>query len=778
MSKFWYYYDAGIDGQGRQSTETRSFCKVILMFCLRSYLLIVILAIGSLQVGLCQEKPAGAVENAPTKTELNAELRVFRDSLFGQGNVEAATVLLRNADPNARGVLLEALKQSENSPARIAVCNALIKAREQKETIKSKEDFIGPLLTIFASKIAAEANLAVKATLLIEYEKIIPSLEEFIKDSSKPFKTKANAIQALKLRRDMKVAIRLIELVDETAETDKQISSEAVNALSELGIIAGDTPDARKQKIEEIKRDGESEFLRNQLVRQETQLRVWREELNIWQQRYLSELEKRYKQITEDQAKSDFLISFFGDKEAVVRLWALDKAYKWRLVSQLPEPLGKSLIPLISDNNKDVRLITAELLSLMQRLNSAEPLLKQHQIEPDDNVKTKLFVALGVACSSAISGPPAEIPVKLKKIRSTTLKLAAEQYLFSKDDEKARNAAEVIRKLLIKDGLESGEEDKYLNLLSTRYRDEKDKPNGALRGVLMNAMASLCSPESTCKKKAHDLFKTQFEEALRDKVDYVREEAVNGLAYIDTTKALELLRPGFFNDPSETLRKKLISLVDEKGDERDLDNLAEKIGKNSEGELAWQAMLNIFRRLGESKTAIWTDWLGKLTSGKGGYTNAQRIAFLKIAEGKVPAGMKPDVRQKLGDLYYSAGQFENAADYFNTLYGASQESREKDALFKKLLDASLKGAQLERVTGLIGNHLSQGDLDPNGVIISLLNDYLGKPPFGANQKAVLKALEGIKVSQERPLWRHWLDECKAILSKEEQKQNEPAPANT
>lgn len=747
------------------------------MYSLRSYLLIVVLTIGSLQVGLCQDTPSGPNGSAPKPVELDTQLKVNRDALY-KGSVGAATVLLVDDNPNARAVLLEAIKQSENSPARMAVCNALIWARVEKKTIKNDQDFIDPLLNIFASANVTEADLAVKATLAIGYENIAPSLEKLIKDSSKPFKAKANAIQALKLRRDMKVAVRLIELIDETIESDKRISGEAVKALSGLGIIAGDTPEVRKQNIEKIKQEGESEFLRRQLVRQEAEDVILRDKLDTWQQRYLSELDKRYKQISEDKAKSNFLIGFLGDGEAVVRLWALDKAYKWRLASQLPEPLGKSLIPLISDNNNDVRLMTAELLALMQPLNSAESLLKQHQVETDDNVKTKLFVALGEACASAISGPPAEIPVKLKKIRSTTLALAGEQYLFSKNDEKARSAADVIRKLLIRDGLDSGEVDKYLNLLSTRYIDEKDKPNGALRGVLMNAMASLCSPGSTCKKKAHDLFKTKFEGALSDKVDYVREEAVNGLAYIDTTKALELLRPGFFNDSSETLRKKLITLVDEKGDERDLNHLAEKIGKNSEGELAWQAMLNIFRRLGESKTAVWKDWIGKITVEKGGYTNGQRIAFLKIAESKVPAGMKQEVRKKLGDLHYSAGQFGNAADYFNTLYGAAQNANEKNALLQKLLDASLKGMQLERVTGLISNHLSKGDLDPNGVIIPLLNNYLGKPPFGANQKEILKALEGIKVSQERPKWRQWLDGRKAILSKEEQKPDTPAQSKT
>lgn len=739
------------------------------MYSVRSYLLIVIFAMGSLQVGICQVKPGGPNGSAPPTTELNTELKVFKESLFKQGSVDAATVMLTHIDPNARVLLLTALKQSDNSPARIAVCDALIRAREQKKNIKNDQDFIEPLLQIFSSKIAAEADSAVKATVVFEYEKICPSLEKLINDTSIAFKTRANAIHALKLRRDMKATIRLIELIDEMAETDQQISIEAKKALSELGITVGEKQQDRRQKIEEIKREGESEFLRAQLTRQEAQVRQVSTELDIWQKRYLSELDKRYKQISEDEAKSDFLIEYLSDKEAVVRLWALDKTYQWRLVSQLPEKLGPILISLISDKNRNVRLSTAELLALMQRLNSAQPLLDQHQVEPDEQVKTKLFVALGAACSSAITGPPAEISVKMKKIRSTTLELAAEQYLFSTDDEKARNAAEIIRKLLVREGLESGEVDKYLNLLSTRYQEEKDKPNGALRGVLLNAMASLCAPESSCKTKAQSLFESQFKEALQDKTDFVREAAVNGLAYINTKNALELLRAGFFNDPSEAVRKKLIALMDEVGDEQDLSSLAERIGKNSEGELAWQAMLNIFKRLKETDVAVWKEWVGKLTieTENDSYTNDQRITFLKIAEAKAPAEIKLEARKKLGDLYYTIGQFENAAIYFGMLYEAAQDPKEKVAISEKLLNASLKGLQLERIAGLIGNHLTKADLNPNDVIIQLLSGYLGKPPLGPDQKAVLKALQEIKVPQERPKWRQWLEEWKTTSSKDQ-----------
>ena len=217
-----------------------------------------------------------------------------------------------------------------------------------------------------------------------------------------------------------------------------------------------------------------------------------------------------------------------------------------------------------------------------------------------------------------------------------------------------------------------------------------------------------------------------------------------------------MLRTGFYDDPSETLRKKLITLADEAGDVNDLNHLAEKIGKNSEGELAWQAMLNIFKRFKESDAGVWKEWVGNIASGNGGYSHEQRIAFLKIAEAKAPADNKLEARRKLGELYFTTGQFEQATDYLGTVYDAAQNPKDKDAILPNLLSSSLKSLKLDRVTGLIGNHLSTTDLDLNSVIIQSLNDYLGKPPLGANQKEVLKALGEIKLSQERPKWRQWL----------------------
>jgi hypothetical protein len=210
----------------------------------------------------------------------------------------------------------------------------------------------------------------------------------------------------------------------------------------------------------------------------------------------------------------------------------------------------------------------------------------------------------------------------------------------------------------------------------------------------------------------------------------------------------------------------MIALMDALGDKQDLSKLAEKIGMNSEGELAWQAMLNIFRRLKEGDAAVWKEWVGRISPQGSKFSNEQKIAFLKIAETKTSGEVQAEVRKALGDVYYGTGQFEHSADYFGRVYDTAQSPDDKDAVFPKLLDASLKGLQFERIAGLVANHLSEADLDPEGVIIKLLTAYLGKPPLGTNQEAVLKALEEIKIPRERPKWREWLDGWKTVPSQE------------
>jgi len=719
----------------------------------RLYLVILMLAIGCQQASIGQEKPPVPAQDTAA-AELDPQLNVNREALLN-GSIGAATVMLFREDPKAREILLNALKQSENSPARMAVCNALIQARVSKKAVKNDQDFIEPLLGIFDTKTDAEAPLAAEATLIFEYEKIRESLEKIFTDPNKPVKTKINAIRALKLRLDMMATIRLIKLVD---DSDKQLAAEAESALHSLGIPVGKDPQTRKQNIDEIIQEGQVAFLRTQLIRQDAQMRQERAALDLWQRRYKSELDKRYESISEDAARGEFLATYLIDTETVVRLWALDKAYKWRVApgSKLPEKLGPVLIKLISDGDRDVRLITAELLALMPKLDSASHLLAQLEAEQDGQVKTELLEALGGACENAIlSNPAATISPEMKEIRKQTLEWAA-IFLFEENPEKTRNGAKVIKKLLKRDGLEPQEVERYLGLLSQRYNKQKDKPQGILRGELLSEMAALCAQDSTCKAKGAELFGNLFVEALRDEANFVREAAADGLIYINKTNALKILRKDFVNDPSIILRKKIIALADEVGGKEDLSWLSEKIGINSESDPAWQAMLKI---LSGSDAGVLNEWVNKLTlqSSKIKLSDEQKIDFLEIAEGaKGNSKYMPEIRKKLAELYYKTGQFEKAADYLIILYEIAQTPEDKKAILPNFLDSCLRGSKPERAVEIVTNCLKEGDLDPNNVIVQTIENYFSKPPVGADLNEVLKALTAIKAPQDRPKWQQQL----------------------
>lgn len=731
----------------------------------RVYLLILTLAIGCWQAGIAQEKPPVSVQNTPANTELDPQLKVNKDALLN-GSVDAATVMLFHDDPKAREILLNVLKQNENSPARMAICNALIQARVSKKAVRNVQDFIGPLLGVLGSENDAEAQLAAQATLIFDYDKIKDSLDKIFADPNEPVNAKIHAIHALRLRLDMKATIRLIELVD---DPERQVSAEAQNALRSLGIPVGTDSKARKESINAILQEGQEAFLRAQLIRQDAQLRQERAALELWQKRYKSELDKRYDSISDDAARGDFLATYLVDPETIVRLWALDKAYKWRVApgSKLPEKLGPVLIKLISDSDRNVRLITAELLALMPKLNSAPPLLAQLGTEQDDQVKTKLLVALGGACSNAIlSNPTAAISPEMKEIRRQALEWAA-KFLIEDDAEKARTGAEVIKKLLNRDGLEPKEVDRYLGLLSERYDKEKNNSDGTLRGELLNEMSALCAQDSTYKEKATQRFKKLFLEALHDEANFVRESAVDGLAYINKAEALRISRD-YVNDPSLILREKIIALANEVGGTEDLNWLSEKIGSNSESDPAWQAMLKIFNG---SDAGVLKKWMGKLIlqNTKIKLTNEQKIDFLKIAEAaKGNVDNKPEIRKKLADLYYETGQFEQAADYLNIVYEAAQKPEDKQEILPKLLDACLKGSKLVRATELIRLCLAKGDLDPNNPVAQSINNYFSKPPVGSKPDEFLQVLVAIKVPQGRPKWHQQLKNWTDYLGKAEE----------
>jgi hypothetical protein len=752
--------------------------KVVKMSMKRSYLVILLLMIGCQQAGIGQDKPAQLANGKGSAVEIDTQLQLNKEALISKGSSEqmrinAANLLLFSGNPLARQILLDVLRQTENNPARVAVCKALAQTRAARKSIENKDDFAEPLFDILTNGNSAMAKLAAEATLIFEYGHISERLEEIA--SKGPLSARLNAVYALRLHPDIRAAIKLLGLLD---DSEGQVAAAAESALRSLGIPTGQDRESRKEIVGELKREGLGAFLRDRLIQQEAEMRKLEAELNLWRQRYLSEVDKRYDAISDDAAKDKFLAEHLSGTDTIVKLWALDELRQRRTGSiklKLSVELEDILIGLISDRTREVRLNTANLLSLMGELNSAQRLLEQLNIEEDDEVRLELFVALGEACFYA-SLPDAVTKVP-NEVRKQALDWAA-KYLSEQEPRKARKGADVVRKLLEQDGLTADEVDRYLGLLAEKYKQQQNEADGTLRAELLSAMAGLCAERSVCRAQAVKRFRLLFDEALKDDKGLVRQAAVEGLIYIDKAGALQKLRKGFVDDPSDIIRR-LIDLAGEVGGQEDLVWLAEKMGRTGENEPAWQAMLKIFERSG---AAVINEWLAKFDSEntQSRFSDEQRIAFFEIAAEKLTTEDQPrmvnNIRLQLARLYSKSGRYQQAAGYFGLLHGAAQTVEEKQAIVPDLLDAFLRWPNLKSAVDLVANCLLEKDLDPNSAVVSVIDNYLSKPPAEVDPRAVLDALSQIETGEPeaRAMWRkqleRWADKVGAATGSEERKE--------
>lgn len=747
--------------------------KAIGMCLKRLFLLILLLAIGCQQTGAGANNPAPSAENAISDAELSTQLKINRDALFKgssqQIRIDAASVMLFSDNPIARKILILALRQSENSDARAAVCLALSQARAIHRPVSNNQDFIQPLFDVLITEDADGAKLAAEAALVFDYEQISKLLEEAVADAGLSVKARLNVIYALRLQPDRRAIFALMARLD---DDQSQIAAEAEKALILLGIpVAGKDAGAREEIIEELKQKGRDKFQRERLIRQEARMGELQKELGVWRLLYLAALDRIYTGTKEETAKAKILADNMASPEAAVRLWALEKVEEWRKGTspQLPAELEPVLINLIADTDRDVRLKIAGLLSLMGQVNSSAQLLAQLEVETDDEVKGELLIALGQTCYYAFlpnSG------VKLSpEIRKQTLKWA-ERFLGQADDKNAQKGAEVIKKLLEEDGLEPGEANRYLGLLAEKYR-QQDQADGGLRGDLLSAMAGLCA-QSVYKAQAVKQFRPLFEKAVFDQTDLVREAAVGGLINIDKARAIETLRKDeIVNDSSGIVRKQLIELAGEVGGRDDLVWLDNKIGSGAESEQAWQSMVRIFRRSGAETLDEWARKL-EAQNGSGKLSDEQMIAFLEIAElkavGENKTKMLYDVRGKLAAVCSKTAEYERAAEYLGMLHEAAETAEQKKAILAQLLDVYLKWPNIELAGPLIANYLAAGDLEPGDAIAAAIEKYFANPPSVIEGTALLEALGKIEVAGDKPVWKTMVESWQKRFGKTDEPQ--------
>jgi HEAT repeat protein len=665
---------------------------------------------------------------------MDTQLRINKTTLLenksDKNRIDAATLLLFSENPAAREIMLDVLRRTDNPQARAAVCEALNPARVGQKSLKNKDDFVKPLIAILTSEEdPAIAKRAAEATLLFGYSQVQQDLEKAATDRSLSVNVRMNVIYALKRHPDTQAVAKLISLLE---SPDPPILEAATAALVSVGIPVSQDAAAQRQMLTELQQRGPEAFLRERLVRQETRVRELEADLSDWQKRYLASLSDLHDSLPNEAAKTEFLARQLNSQEIVVRLWALDKLQELRNAKgtlKLSE-LELILSALISDPSRQVRLKTARVLALMGELNTSKSLLDQLKVEQDEQIKRVILVALGEAC---YAGSMATAAYKVPdEVRRETLDWAV-KFLNDADTEKVRSGADVIGKLLEQDGLKPEDVDRCLKVLSTRYVQSGSGADLGVRGYLLGAMARLCATRSVCREQAVKLYAGLFEQALADKAEVVRQNAVDGWINVDKPSALRKLRENMTADSSVPIRQKLVDLAGETGTAQDLDWLAERVGVAGEGEAAWRAMLKIFKR---SDLAVLAGWAAKIdvlaVAGKA--TTEQRIAFFTLVEQRAQSENAADLlkgaRMSLAQLYVASNNLKQASECLNKmLLGGAVTEEEKQQLQTQLLRVYLGLASMDQASELISKCLLAKDLDlsSDGFLVKVIEEYLNNP---------------------------------------------------
>jgi len=740
----------------------------------RYYVLLAVFLLGAwVCAGRTAENAAPPAQEEARTAEIDQELALFRDHLLNNKDfatrVSAAMVLLFKESPAARELVLEAVTQSNNATAKAAVCKALDASRTDPRQLRNAEDFLPPLIGLLrTSEDGNLATLAAEATLMFSYDQVQSDLEKIVDDSQLSAKIRSNAVYALQLHPDKRAALKLISLLD---SPDGSLGQVAKDTLTSLGISVGQDAEGRRQAISELQQQGPEAYLRKRLVRSEADIRDLRAKLGSWQQYYFAALRERYDSFGDEAARSSFLAERLKAGEPAIKLWGLERLEELKKGTgkpKLSEALKATLLDLVSNEDRQVRLKTARLLALMWELNSAQRLLGQLGVETDAEVKHELFVALGGACYFA-SLPTSDVKVP-DELRKQTLEWAV-RFLNEPAAVRARSGADVIRKLLEQDGLKPKEVDGYLKAIAERYRQAEANAGAdqGLQSELLNAMAGLCAQRSVCRSQAIRLYSPLFEQALKKEADAVRQAAVEGFVSIDKAAALKRMKTDLANDRSASVRAKLIDLAGEVGIPEDLDWLAKKIGTAGESEAAWQAMLKIFRRSGADVMTQWMDPVEALPKDK--LSAEQKLSFFAMveqeAQGQNKAALLKDARRTLADLHAANGSYKQAAEYLELLEKEAGDQTEKEGLLSDRLAVCLRWPNFEMAGEIIRNYLLQKDLRLDSPVVKSLDGFLKEPPAGADPNALLERLTNIKVPQPeaRPVWRKLVQDWSKPIAK-------------
>lgn len=725
---------------------------MVWVMSMSSRLLIILFVLLIVPAGVGAEAQTEVENDLAADAEPNEQLEINREALLRgsseQIRIKAAQLMLQDETAPARRILLDTLGQSENVAAVAAICRAMAQARAQESSIAKPQELLVPLIHVLTEGNGELGGLAAQASVFFGYDVLGPALEAIVGDPNLPATTRLNAVSALRLQPDKRAVIRLLSLVD---DQDEQVAEKARGGLHALGMPVGRNQAERKAITLQLQRKSKDDFLRDYVVGQEKRIQTEQQEVAAWRQLYLESQDRLYAALTEDAQRGAFLIDHLKANQSARRGWALAKAYEWRMAagSSLPEAMTPVLLGLVADKDRSVRLTTARLLSKMGDAESAQILLDRLEVEPDVEVRSALFVALGMACDIALmEGTDGSVPPEVKR---KTLEWAA-RFLAQSDAGQVREGADVIGRLLTKNGLSGEEVGRYLELLKQRFLSEDLTENSSAQADLLGTMASLCQARSTCRVQAVKLFRDLFDDALGDSNDRIRKNAVEGLLHVDKTRTLERLRAEYPNDSSAAIRQQLMEAAVEVGGGVDLLWLMERLTQAQDRLMAWQAISSIAGRLDGQDLETWLK--GVLTE-ESPLSADQAISLLQSAERKAVAEKRTASRdwilRSLATQQQRKGDPGAAAKTLVKLI--SSENEQAEASVKgELVKLYLEAGQIDEAIKLVEAHLAQSDLKAGDPMLAGIEAYLGNEAQAGRKESVAKLAGGVTSSEPRPYW--------------------------
>ncbi len=692
---------------------------------------------------IAAEGAVGAVTTGEKETDAARQLRIYEDALMRgsteQSRTDAAVELLRRGDDGAWELLLKAMVSGDNPQAGHAVCRGLIESKSWSEDVRSRREFLEPLIGMLIDEPGANARLAAEALLVFKYSEVAERLGNLAGNTQLKRQIRLNIVYALKLWPDKEAVLELVNLLD---DADPEVAAAVANALPYWVSLGTD----KQTILLELQRKSPDEIIKARLEGLRQQMGKIESERDMWKKMYLAALDRDYEKSGED-AKGKMLVEKMPVELTSVRLWAVRKVAAF--TGPRPKEFRDSLLGLISDQNREIRLAAAGTLASMSKLDPAEKLLAQLKVETYSDVSLAIFDALGEACFFAFSpGSPVTLD---ESIRTETLAIAA-RYIADKDPETSAKGAEVMGKLLELNGLPKEDAQKYLKILGARYADAKEKP-GFLRGKLLNVMTRLCG-RGAYQKDAASLYGDFFVQGLAVKDDNtLRQAAAAGLVNIDKVVAFRLFKENALaNDSSPVIRRLVIKLAGELGGAQELIWLSDRLDKNGEADPAWQAMRKILLKE-DAKEVLACG--RRLADGADKFGHAGEVLEMaeKKAEGQKDAELLTAVRTSLRDWYTRRDDYAKVIVYCDKLLSAATDAAEREKLQLRLLDAYLQTADVAKVGQLMASRLAATDMGVEDAFVSKIGAFLTLPDANAAAKtAVVEALVAIKPPEPRPRW--------------------------